>query len=138
MSSELIPVAHQQRLRRLIANPAAINVSEAACAGIDPDIYHPRGDLDDVSKARCGTCTVPTACLALALAAEDPSARAGWYGGYGPRQRDEIAAALGIDDRPARKALELRAAGLTVNQIAAQLSCSRRTIQRYLATRRCP
>jgi predicted transcriptional regulator len=43
---------------------------------------------------------------------------------------------LDINDSPARKAPQLRAAGLTVNQIAAQLSCSRRTVQRYLSQRR--
>jgi Transcription factor WhiB/Helix-turn-helix domain of resolvase len=134
-SPEPQPAGHHQLLR-LIANPASINVSQAACIGIDPDVYHPDGDLDDISKARCAACPARTPCLALAFAAEDPTARAGWYGGYGPQHRDEIAAMLDINDSPARKAHRLRAAGLTVNQIAAQLSCSRRTVQRYLSERR--
>lgn len=131
-SPESHPVGHDE-LRRLIANPVRIDFSEAACVGIDPDVYHPEDDLDDISKARCAACPVRTSCLAFAIAVEDPSARAGWYGGHGPHQRDQIAVELGISESPARKAHQLRAAGLTVNQIAAQLSCSRRTVQRYFS-----
>jgi Transcription factor WhiB/Homeodomain-like domain len=133
-SPESQPAGHNQLLH-LIANPASINVAQAACIGIDPDVYHPDGDLDDISKARCATCPARTPCLALALVAEEPDARAGWYGGHGPHHRDQIAAELGIGEIPADKAHRLRAAGLTVNQIAARLCCSRRTVQRYLSGR---
>lgn len=107
----------------------------AACAGIDFEIYHPDDgqDLDDISKARCASCPTRTPCLALALTAEDPIARAGWYGGYGPRHRDQIAAELGITESPSDTAHRLRGEGLTVNQIATKMCRSERTIQRYLA-----
>ncbi|OBB78162.1 hypothetical protein A5759_01945 [Mycobacterium sp. 852014-52144_SCH5372336] len=111
----------------------------AACAGTDPELYHPDGPLDEVSAARCATCPVRLNCLALALRAEDPDARSGWYGGLGPAERSVLARDLTIASDPppspdrAPEAIRLRAAGLSVNEIATRLACSRRTIQRYFS-----
>lgn len=130
----------EQELHSLINHPADHNLDKAACAGADPDIYHPdEGKLDELSLFRCTICPARLACLALALRTEDADARVGWYGGLGPAEREEVAAALRLEgskpplDR-ATEASRLRASGSTVNQIAAQLGCSRRTVQRHLQT----
>jgi AraC-like DNA-binding protein len=138
VQSEYFFTGQEHELCDLVRHPRSIDLSEAACVGIDPDIYHPDGPLDELSAARCNACPVRIGCLALALQAEDPEAREGWYGGVGPEDRAQIARELnlptvqacdGID--LAVEAVRLRAAGLTVNQIAAHLACSRRTVQRY-------
>jgi DNA-binding NarL/FixJ family response regulator len=80
------------------------------------------------------------ACLAYAIGIEDPGARAGWYGGLGPEDRSALALALEVEAEPAAphvshdaalEAIRLRETGLTVNEIAARMTCSRRTVQRY-------
>lgn len=126
----------EQDLSELIRSPRSIDLSDAACIGIDPDTYHPDETLDELSVARCASCPVRLPCLAYAMAIEDPAERAGWYGGLGPRERTDVAAALGLaapeaPSEPALQAVRLRATGLTVGQIAYRLSCSRRTVQRY-------
>jgi hypothetical protein len=133
----------EHALLDLVTNPKSIDLSSAACIGVDPDVYHPDGPLDELSAARCTTCPVRIGCLALALGAEDPEARAGWYGGLGPEDRSDLAQQLTAPSTPsapklcdpAAEAARLRASGLTVNQIARRLECSRRTIQRYLSKR---
>jgi predicted transcriptional regulator len=57
----------------------------------------------------------------------------------GPTERDALAASLGVGERSAvpvadtaARASGLRAAGWTIDSIAAELRCSRRTVQRYL------
>jgi hypothetical protein len=133
----------ERELRELIGGPDRqpfeCQLRDAACRGMDPDLFHPDdGQPDDLVLARCAGCPARLACLALALRAEDPAARSGWYGGYGPTERDEVAAVLDLDPakRPvpdgAARAAELRAAGWTVREIAVTLGCSRRTVQRYL------
>jgi AraC-like DNA-binding protein len=111
----------------------------AACCGMDPDAFHPdEGRPDDLVVARCTGCQPRLACLALALRAEDPSARQGWYGGLGPDDRDGVAGVLGLktpEPPPPDRAIQaarLRAAGWSVDAIATELGCSRRTAQRYL------
>ncbi|WP_176480438.1 WhiB family transcriptional regulator [Mycobacterium avium] len=138
VQSEYFFAGHERELRDLVRHPRSIDLSEAACAGIDPNLYHPDGPLDELSAARCSTCPVRMGCLALALQAEDPQAREGWYGGVGPDDRAEIARDLKLPTvhvcggkDPATEAVRLRASGLTVNQVAAYLACSRRTVQRY-------
>lgn len=129
----------ERELRDMIDHPANHQLGLAACAGTDPDVYHPgEGQPDEISLFRCTGCPARLACLALALRAEDADAREGWYGGLGPADRDDIAPILRLEpsqsappDR-AIKAARLRSSGWTVNQIAAQLGCSRRTVQRYL------
>lgn len=131
----------EQELRDLIDHPAHRNLEHAACAATDPDAYHPEeGQPNELSLFRCNGCTARLACLALALRAEDPDSRAGWYGGLSPADRDDVAAIVQLElpqppapDR-AVEAARLRAAGWTINRIAAHLACSRRTVQRYLRT----
>lgn len=115
----------EQELRDLIDNTAKCNVDLAACAGADPDAYHPEeGIPSERSLDRCTGCLARLACLALALRAEDPGERVGWYGGLGPADRDGVAAALRLEapePPPPDRAVEagrLRAAGWTVNRIA--------------------
>lgn len=116
-----------------------IDLSGAACAGVDPELYHPDGPLDEVSAARCSICPVRMGCLALALRAEDPQFRSGWYGGLGPHDRSDVAEELAMASAPhlscdrTREAVRLRATGLSVTEIAVRLGCSRRTVQRYFS-----
>ncbi len=133
----------EPELHALIHDPDRTSLGRqlgaAACRGMDTDAFHPdEGRPDGLVIARCTGCQARLACLALALGAEDPDARQGWYGGLGPDDRDGVAAALGLEppeppppDR-AVQAARLRAAGFTVAAIAAELGCSRRTVIRYL------
>jgi AraC-like DNA-binding protein len=74
----------------------------------------------------------------MALRAEDPEARVGWYGGLDPRDRGRLAVRLGLVEcdpavpENAAEATRLQRAGWTVNDIASEFGCSRRTVQRYL------
>lgn len=122
------------------SRPIFSQLKHAACRGMDPDVYHPdKGRPADLALVRCFGCHARLACLGLALRAENPEARCGWYGGLGPADRDGLAAFLGISkpsptpatDTVARAA-SLRAAGWTIGSIADELRCSRRTVQRYL------
>jgi len=134
----------EAELRSLIRNPSTRPISSqlqhAACRGMDPDVYHPdEGRPTDLALARCFGCRARLACLGLALRAEDPEARCGWYGGLGPADRDALAASLGVDKTSsvpvtdtAARAVRLHAAGWTIGLIADELRCSRRTVQRYL------
>ena len=105
-----------------------------------PDVYHPdEGSPTELALARCLNCYARLACLGLALRAEDPEIRCGWYGGLGPADRDALAASLGVGEPLAAavtdtavRAARLRAAGWTIGSIANELRCSRRTVQRYL------
>jgi AraC-like DNA-binding protein len=113
----------------------------AGCRGMNSDAFHPEeGRPDGPVLARCTECQVRLACLALALQAEDPGARSGWYGGLGPADRDDVARTLGLEapDPPvpdrAVQVRRLRADGWTVDAIAAKLGCSRRTVQRSSAS----
>jgi hypothetical protein len=115
------------------------DLRRAACRGLNPDVYHPdQGQPADFVLARCNGCQVRLACLALALRAEDPEERCGWYGGLGPSDRGTLAASLGTDaPEPAlvtdsARAATLRSQGWTINAIANELHCSCRTVQRYL------
>jgi hypothetical protein len=134
----------EAELRSLIRDPSSSlifsKLQHAACRGMDPELYHPeQGRPADLILARCFGCRARLACLALAFRAEDPEARCGWYGGLGPGDRDALAASAGgpgpsaapASDAEAR-AVRLRAAGWTIGSIAAELRCSRRTVQRYL------
>lgn len=112
----------------------------AACQGMDPSVYHPdQGRPADLALLRCRDCPARLACLGLALRAEEPGARYGWYGGMGPDERSAIAASLGPAEpapvpvpETAARAARLRADGWTIDSIAQELKCSRRTVQRYL------
>ncbi|WP_413231820.1 WhiB family transcriptional regulator [Micromonospora zamorensis] len=134
----------ERELSDLIDRFANHDLDHAACADTDPGAYHPeQGHPDELALLRCNGCSVRLTCLALALRAEDPDVREGWYGGLSPADRDDVAVTLQIEaistHTPARaiEAARLRAGGWTVNAIAAELACSRRTVQRYfrVATR---
>jgi AraC-like DNA-binding protein len=118
-----------------------LEADHAACRGMDPDLYHPdSGRPTDLALARCAECPVRLACLAVALRAEDKESRSGWCGGLGPADRDKVATSLDLDEplpvllvtECAARAARLRTAGWTVGEIASELGCSRRTVQRYL------
>lgn len=127
-------------VRNPSARPMLSQLQYASCRGMDPEIYHPdEGRPTELALARCSSCRARLACLGLALRAEDPEARSGWYGGLGPADRDALAASLGVGQPSATpvtdtaaRAARLRAAGWTVGSIANELGCSRRTVQRYL------
>lgn len=136
-------LANVGELCALIHNASAAQLlnklRRAACRGLNPDVYHPdQGQPADYVLARCNGCQVRLACLALALRAEDPQERCGWYGGLGPSARDFLAASLGTDApepvlvTESARAVTLRSQGWTINAIADELRCSRRTVQRYL------
>jgi hypothetical protein len=134
----------EAELHSLIRNPSDRPVfsqlQHAACRGMDPEVYHPdEGRPTDLALVRCLSCHARLACLGLALRAEDPEARCGWYGGLGPADRDALAASLGVGKPSAilvtdtaARAARLRAVGWTIGSIAIELRCSRRTVQRYL------
>jgi AraC-like DNA-binding protein len=137
-------VGREAELRALVDNPSVKpldhQLREAACRGVEPAVYHPDlGQPDDLALALCTDCPARLACLALALRAEDPDMRSGWYGGLAPRDRDAIATDFSLEkpepppvpDRIAQAA-QLRAAGWTIDAIATELGCSRRTVQRHL------
>lgn len=147
-SPQRVPVAGEAlanmgELYALIHNASAAQIlnelRRAACRGLGPDAYHPdQGQPSGLALARCHGCQARLACLALALRAEDPEERCGWYGGLGPSARAVLAASLGTDaPEPAlvtesARAVTLRSQGWTINAIADELRCSRRTVQRYL------
>ena len=92
----------ERELRDLVHHadrrPIDRELRDAACRGMDPDLFHPDdGQPDELVIARCTGCPARLACLALALRAEEPDARAGWYGGVGPEDRGQIAAGLHLD-----------------------------------------
>jgi hypothetical protein len=60
----------------------------------------------ELVAARCTGCSARLACLALALRAEDPDMRCGWYGGLGPGDRDAVAEAIGLEIRNRRYRIE--------------------------------
>jgi WhiB family transcriptional regulator, redox-sensing transcriptional regulator len=58
---------------------------QAACRGLDPDIFYPSSDEDaDVAKSICAMCPVREACLEYALANRE---RDGVWGGATERER---------------------------------------------------
>lgn len=132
----------QAELRALVGNSSLTSLNhqlrDAACRGIDTELYFPDdGEPGELALARCAGCPARLACLAHALRTEDPDPRYGWFGGLGPADRDAVATSLTIKKPaspaldPPTRAIELRAAGWTVDAIASCLGCSRRTVQRY-------
>ena len=63
---------------------------EAACRGMDPDIFHPGpGENEKLEEAKlvCATCPVTVECAEFAIQVEDSGARVGIYGGLSARRR---------------------------------------------------
>lgn len=69
-------------------------VTQASCAGIGWEPFFP-GKRSTAIWARriCAGCPVRQPCLDDAMAAEDPRYRIGIWGGAGPRERNQLAAA---------------------------------------------
>jgi AraC-like DNA-binding protein len=137
---------HDQEIKKHIEQIPSDLLSKAACSGCLADEYHPEvGCPSETALSRCDGCPASRACVALALRAEDPDNRVGWYGGLGPGERSTLVRRMGVEvafvrgaeenpdlgDRAAR-AHELWNSGWVINEIATELGCSRRTIQRYL------
>ncbi|CAM5567592.1 hypothetical protein SAVIM338S_04766 [Streptomyces avidinii] len=144
----------ERDLLALVRSSDTSGFARAACrvpdvgSDVDSDAYHPSdGESPDADAlSRCSRCAVRLECLALALRAEDPEVRSGWYGGFGPEDRDTIATLLlpagggraaGSDDGQAPServvtAKRLVNEGWRINDVAELFSCSRRTVQRYL------
>lgn len=129
-------VGREDELRGLILKLDHQALDKAACVGRGTSEYHPtEGEPSPEALTRCTQCPARLACLALALRAEEPDLRYGWYGGVGPEERALIASVLDggtppdpeADDDPA---VTLRKSGWTINEIATELGRSRRTIQR--------
>ena len=75
--------------------------TEAACRGKDPDYWHPPQDQPWlVYKAIkiCAKCPVKQQCLEFALTFTPTEDQYGIYGGYNPKQRNQIR--LGETPRP--------------------------------------
>lgn len=129
-------VGREDELRGLILKLDNQALDKAACVGRGTSEYHPmEGEPSPEALTRCTQCPARLACLALALRAEEPDLRYGWYGGVGPEERTLVALALDEDFSPLPEdeddpAVALRRSGWTINDIAAELGRSRRTIQR--------
>ena len=62
--------------------------ADAACNGVDPDLFFPARGVDVTSAVRvCNECPVRAECLAYALAAGE---KHGVWGGLSERQRRRI------------------------------------------------
>lgn len=146
----LVSLVNESRLVIVISDFATASrqwIERAACAAELPsgfDSYFPEdGHLPPVNAlALCLSCPVAVECLATALVHEsEPGDRFGWWGGFGPAEREELARRLGLpavpvalDVRdPADLARDLRSQNLTIPAIAAKLGCTERTVYRYLA-----
>lgn len=75
---------------RTSRNVPPVDWSAAACAGLNPDLFHPvRGQNAAPAKAVCAGCDLRAACLAWALANREEH---GIWGGLSVRDRQRIAA----------------------------------------------
>lgn len=133
-------LAERESLTTCVAQAPSDRLRFAACRGTHPNRYHPEsGSPRSADLRRCRSCPVRLECVALALSNENPEERAGWYGGLSPTDRDVLAKRLepsdsrdGVQNDMTRRARELREGGWKVNEIASELGCSRRTVQRHL------
>lgn len=71
--------------------------SQAACAGVDPDLFYPdRGESTDEAKAVCGACDVRETCLEYALTNRE---RFGIWGGASENERRVLRRARHASER---------------------------------------
>lgn len=76
---------------------------DAACRGMNPNIFHPEGGNGWATARRvCSGCTVRRDCLSAAFDEERRLGRHNWHGMRGGRTPEERAALLGL--RPRKKA----------------------------------
>lgn len=72
-------------LRELLAGADIEWMANAACAGVDPDLFFPeRGDSTREAKALCRRCDAQSDCLDYALTQGE---RFGIWGGTSERER---------------------------------------------------
>ena len=85
--------------------------NEAACKGMDPDIFHPEAhDTKAVFTILdiCRACPVRVDCLKHAIASGE---REGWWGGMSPRKRRTILTTMNrVPNHGTRKRYELHLA----------------------------
>jgi WhiB family redox-sensing transcriptional regulator len=119
-------------------------MQDAACRGADPELFFPvRGETTYEAKAVCAGCPVRFECLEYALR---HSERFGIWGGLGERERRRLRQARGINNsgRPLfspserRRIAALDQQGRTDSDIASEMGCTIRTVQRVLTTERQP
>lgn len=70
---------------------------DAACIGLETDMFFPRGQHDPNIRKVCGSCPVAAECLAAAMIEErgkDRFHRHGMRGGLTPKQRADLAKAV--------------------------------------------
>jgi WhiB family redox-sensing transcriptional regulator len=88
------------RWERLWANTDRPWMTEAACNGVDPDLFFPeRGDYRCVAIAKtiCRTCPVREECLEYAIVNGE---KFGVWGGLSERERRRVRRARGLATRP--------------------------------------
>jgi WhiB family redox-sensing transcriptional regulator len=77
-----------KKVTPISAPTTAIWRKQAACRGIDPEVFYPETDEQaEEAKAVCATCPVRQACLEHALAHRE---REGVWGGTTERERRRI------------------------------------------------
>lgn len=77
-------------MSKLLEVETPVWMADAACAGMDPELFHPeRGDNDTTDEARavCESCPVMYRCRWHALAHRE---KYGMWGGLSERQRRQI------------------------------------------------
>lgn len=79
--------------------PATVWQNQAACAGMNPDLFFPDagGAGAKAAKAICHVCPVEAECLQYAL---DNDERHGIFGGTTPRERQRLRRGLPRRKRP--------------------------------------
>lgn len=142
---QMIPVTHVRNDVQWSGSAALITpepwMQDALCAQTDPETFFPEkgGKGADDARKICGACEVRDECLAFALRTRQEE---GVWGGKSPRQRRRMLA-LPENDQSQRTGLDgltveqrrvaVRdglARGWTDKQIALQIGCTLRTVER--------
>lgn len=80
--------AARRRARAVSPTRPLVDWAAAACAGLDPDLFHPgRGENATPAKTVCRACPVQADCLAWALANHEHH---GIWGGRSERERRRL------------------------------------------------
>ena len=101
------PTKESQR-RRAESEPDTTWREQAACAGVDPDLFFPLGEsgpvnepMIDAAKALCEECVVKQDCLNYVLANNE---KYGIWGGTTPKERRAIIKRGWLDSQVKRSA----------------------------------